>query len=58
MQRIYIKTATDMKLTEQVLDKARLDYDWDNGDRLMIADENLKEVTDILLENGIDFNEI
>ena len=57
--RIYIEGETcDITELEDRLDDEFIDYDWDSGDRLMVAADYLEDVEAILDELGIEYEEV
>ena len=56
--RIFIADDDDRATAEGLLDCELIDFDYDNGDRMIIAEEDFDDVCDILEDNGIDFDEI
>ena len=56
MSRYIIQNSDQYALVEQLLDDAGIDYDWDDGDRLMVDDDFCEDAEAIFDENDVDYD--
>jgi hypothetical protein len=58
MYRYYIEDASLLGEVEELLDNAGIEFDWDGGDRLLIEENDAKDVEAILDANDITYDAI
>lgn len=56
MSRYIIRDSAQYNLVEAILDEAGIDYEWDNGDRLMVEDDFCEDVELLFDDNDIDYD--
>lgn len=56
MSRYIIRDSAQYSLVEAILDEAGIDYEWDNGDRLMVEDDFCEDVELLFDDNDIDYD--
>lgn len=56
MSRYIIRDSAQYNLVEAILDEAGIDYEWDNGDRLMVEDDFCEDVELLFNDNDIDYD--
>lgn len=56
MSRYIIRDSAQYSLVEAMLDEAGIDYEWDNGDRLMVEDDFCEDVELLFNDNDIDYD--
>lgn len=56
MSRYIIRDSEQSSLVEAILDEAGIDYEWDNGDRLMVEDDFCEDVELLFNDNDIDYD--
>lgn len=56
MSRYIIRDSAQYSLVEAILDEAGIDYEWDNGDRLMVEDAFCEDVELLFNDNDIDYD--
>ena len=58
MYRYYIEDASLLGEVEELLDNAGIEFDWDGGVRLLIEENDAKDVEAILDANDITYDAI
>lgn len=56
MSRYILRDSAQYSLVEAMLDEAGIDYEWDNGDRLMVEDDFCEDVELLFNDNDIDYD--
>lgn len=55
MERIFIAEKRDRSRVEEALDAVFIEYDWDEGDRLMVSSDDIEYVARILDQLGVEW---